>query len=219
MENQKKFCPECGQELTAEQKFCSSCGAQQKLPEIVEEKAEEIVEPVETKVPEKVFCINCGSEMKDGIEFCGECGTPKNAVAPVNRVAQTAPAVAKTSFLKHFSQKQTLIAAVVAAVVVIGLIIWLAMPKGLSGTYKYSKKTWYEDMSMTMTFDGNHVKLSTSGMGKDDGSVTSTYKISGDKITFGSDEGTGKLSNDKKSITFDGLEDADGNPLTVQKQN
>lgn len=49
----KKYCPECGAEVSVGAKFCSECG----------------------KKLASDTCPNCGSQIKPGMKFCPECGT------------------------------------------------------------------------------------------------------------------------------------------------
>ena len=50
MENQKKFCPECGQELNAEQAFCPNCGTKQAVKEEITEVQSEVEKSAESEV-------------------------------------------------------------------------------------------------------------------------------------------------------------------------
>ena len=49
----KRFCPECGAEVSAKAKFCAECGA---------------------KVVAANTCKKCGATVKPGAKFCTECG-------------------------------------------------------------------------------------------------------------------------------------------------
>ena len=55
----KKFCPECGTELSEGAKFCSGCGRK-----VEEEKS-------------GYKCAKCGRELKDNEKFCPDCGTKR----------------------------------------------------------------------------------------------------------------------------------------------
>lgn len=63
-----KFCPNCGNELTADTAFCPFCGFN--------------LNQKEPQKPQTKFCQSCGKEININAEICPHCGVRVSGIAP-----------------------------------------------------------------------------------------------------------------------------------------
>jgi TolA-binding protein len=70
-----KFCSECGFKLEEQHKFCPNCG-QKVGPISSQEKFSSEKEQTELKKTRIMVCENCGGENQIGNKICSDCGVP-----------------------------------------------------------------------------------------------------------------------------------------------
>ena len=114
-------CPKCQKQLEDGTQFCDACGE---------------------KIVETVFCPNCGNATSTEFAFCQNCGATLAAepaeAAP--EAAPAAPAAAAIAKVKKLPKKLLLIgAAALAAIVLIGVILAIALSGGKNNYVLYLK--------------------------------------------------------------------------------
>ena len=109
--------------------------------------------------------------------------------------------------------KKGIIGIVVGAVVLLGIIIVVAMPKGLRGTYTNTSNMLGIKEIDTIIFDAKNYKetltTKSTGLFGDDKTYTDkysgTFKVTDDEVTFTgktANGATAKLSKDKNVLTI-----------------
>lgn len=174
------------------------------------------------------YCPNCGAKVVAGDKFCDHCGTKLTSdtttEAPAKKVPVTAPApkAGATLIAKLKNQKNPtrLGIAVVVGLVIVAVVIFLLIPKGLSGQYverdKHTDLLGGKTQSVTtFTFKGKHYTYKyvekfqdimgekTNRTQKEQG----TYEVDGQEVHFTSDRNStslGTLSKDKQHLTYGG---------------
>lgn len=68
----EKVCPSCDAVLPADTRFCNNCGAEQEIPEQVEEVAE-VMESSDSESTK--MCGHCQNVLPLDAKFCNKCGT------------------------------------------------------------------------------------------------------------------------------------------------
>ena len=132
----KKFCPNCGTELTKDIDFCPNCGfhiaASESASSSNQLEHSEVPEP-DKKIDEykvQIFCPNCGHVLKSGAEFCSNCGYDlKNKQAPSSdsTVKQTSKITQPVQIQSKSMKKSTKILLSIVGVLLVALIgfyIW-----------------------------------------------------------------------------------------------
>lgn len=191
---------------------------------------------------EKKFCANCGAPITADLKFCPNCGaaltatpaspttTEKSVMAKVTQsTTQQADKLAKMATKKTGKsiKPQWIMGAVGAGIVVIAVIIFLLIPKGLHGTYTYHDQ--HKDLldgtvnsTETFTFKGDQYTYKDNEKYQDVmGAKTAhtrhekgTYKLEDQDVTFTSSQGvksTATLSKDKSHLNFGGSSFAKNN--------
>lgn len=77
VQDNNKFCPECGMKVDSNMKFCPKCGASFNITNGRETNSIFNVNETDmnsTKKVNKNYCNRCDTELKEGQEFCYNCG-------------------------------------------------------------------------------------------------------------------------------------------------
>lgn len=111
-------CKNCGKEVSDRAKICPACGTV--LIEDVVEEAKPLI------------CEECGSEIPEGSEACPNCGCPVQIEEKAIEEPTVAQKVEVTNLPKMNKQtkKRIIVAAVVAALLIVGTIIGAIIIKG-----------------------------------------------------------------------------------------
>ncbi len=172
----------------------------------------------------KKFCTNCGAPLKPGQGFCAKCGHKVAEVAqPSSNASQPAAtstksnnepgtvqklkdaAISSTNNLADAASKKTgkqvkpsWIVGGIGAIIVLAVVIFMLIPKGLNGSYSHTTTFLGTSTTDTWVFKGKDVTEKGTGN-------KGTYKVSGDnlEIDLNGQKMTATLSDDKKSFTID----------------
>lgn len=189
METEHSYCTNCGEAMDVNAAYCVKCGV--------------------AKGKIKHYCDQCGAAVTPEQDFCTTCGnklTGDSSLEKGKQAVQKFASVAKESSSSFANKarsgqgqkvKPAWLAGGIGALVVIAIIIYLLIPKGLSGSYEHKTTLFGTTSTDTLTFKGKQVTEVQNGN-------TGTYKISGDtlEMELGGSKMTAKLSSDKKSFTI-----------------
>lgn len=185
---QRHFCEHCGAKVTAEQEFCTHCGQP-----LGSTQAQTTVAPTTSANPAPSAAQPTTAKTTSPTRPTAQptMATPTSPVQPTATKSATVTLAGKTV-------KKSWLAGGIGAIVVLIVIIYMLIPKGLSGSYAHTTTLFGTTSTDTLTFKGKQV--SEKGT-----SNTGTYTISGDtmQMTLGNTKMTAKLSQDKQSFTIE----------------
>lgn len=157
------------------------------------------------------FCTNCGAPNDEGTKFCTSCGSMLPEAAPAQQPVQQ-PAYQQQGYPQQPQYQQPyptgynnftenpkkshkgVIAAIIIVILLacaaVALFVWPGFLKGgaLNGTWVSSDGETVVIDGGKISVDGEEYTCSTSGdkftMTRGSQSITYTYKLEGDKLTF-----------------------------------
>lgn len=159
----------------------------------------------------KQYCPNCGNEVQANDKFCEHCGAQLTAVSQPSATPQPAPTASATK-TKHPLNRKTVLSGAAAGIVIVAILIFLAIPKGLRGNYVYRDWDQNDHITLQLTFKGDTYTYrgQDKSLAEPQSSRSSVekghFKVNDRTVTLTSDQGktsTAVLTKDKQRILYE----------------